>query len=228
MVEAMKRRRGRPPRLSRDTILEVADSIPLGEISMLRIAKTLRTSDAALYYYFPTRDALMRTLADRYSRDIHPCADLYDWRAWMRDYARQIRAVLKRHPGAADFMVIGGPTGPHQLSLVETALSVMTADGLPLDRAWLIYASVVNHVLRCAQAADRAAVQQDKLPRPPAERLAREIEEGDAAKLPLLTEIFTRNLRPSEDDIFEFGLEALLAYGASNKLSAVRKSRNKI
>jgi len=210
--EATKNRRGRPPRLSREAILEVADGIPIGEISMLRISKVLRTTDAALYYYFPTRDALMRALADRYSRGIHPCTDLRDWRVWMRDYATQIRAVLKRHPGAADFMAIGGPTGPYQLSLIETALGVMTKDGVPVEKAWLIYASVVNHVLKCAQAADRAAVAPDKLPRPPAERLAREIEDIAAGDIPILADIFTRNLRPSDDELFEFGLEALLAF----------------
>jgi AcrR family transcriptional regulator len=65
---AVKGRAGRPPRLSRDMVLETSIALlerhSVEQFTMARVAKALNTVSMALYNYFPSRDALLAAIAD--------------------------------------------------------------------------------------------------------------------------------------------------------------------
>ncbi|MCB1843739.1 MAG: TetR/AcrR family transcriptional regulator [Halioglobus sp.] len=65
---AVKGRAGRPPRLSRDMVLDTSigllERYSVEQFTMARVAKALNTVSMALYNYFPSRDALLAAIAD--------------------------------------------------------------------------------------------------------------------------------------------------------------------
>ena len=211
MQTEIRRKRGRPPRLSHAEILEAAAEISIENLSMMALARRLRTTDAALYYYFPSREALLRALADKLTEEIEMPPLSPDWRHWMRDYAWRIKTALERHPGAAAFLNTGGPTGRKQLHMVETALGVMMRNGLSLHAARLVDSVVVNHVLAFVQRTDREA-REKRLGKPDsAMRIMEEVREAGETALPLLQAGLTYDKPIDPDELFEFGLTALIS-----------------
>ncbi len=63
-----RRGRGRPPRLSRERIVEGAVEVLLAEpavsLTIKRVADAVGAAPMALYRYFPDRDALLQATAD--------------------------------------------------------------------------------------------------------------------------------------------------------------------
>ncbi|MFJ9247217.1 TetR/AcrR family transcriptional regulator [Streptomyces sp. NPDC101776] len=88
-----RRGRGRPPRLSRERIVEGAVEVLLAEpnvsLTIKRVADVVGAAPMALYRYFPDRDALLQATADHVleamRRDPIPDGPWPDrLRAWMR------------------------------------------------------------------------------------------------------------------------------------------------
>lgn len=204
------RRRGRPLEISRDAVLDMAAMFDLRTLSVRALAKRLRISDAAIHYHFGSRDGLLRALVDRLTSAFTLPPPEENWRAWLRNFALSVRKALRMHPGAADYLVVGGPTGEHQLRIVETALQLLVSAGFDLERAWFIYAAVANHVVRQVQAEERAdatAAVRDA----PAARLAAEIAARHLPAAALVCAVVDRGLHERRDDMFAFALDSLIA-----------------
>jgi AcrR family transcriptional regulator len=64
-----RRGRGRPPRLSREQIVEAAVALvrsdPAAPLTVKRVAEAVGSAPMALYRYFPERDDLLHVVADR-------------------------------------------------------------------------------------------------------------------------------------------------------------------
>lgn len=209
MTTSPARRRGRPAQISTDSILDEASRFDLRDLSVRALAARLRISDAAVHYHFKSREGLLRALVDRITADFKLPRRTRNWRLWLRQFALGLRAALRAHPGAADYLVVGGPTGPRQLEIVNTALDILISSGMSLERAWLTYTTIVNYVIRQVQAEERADIlTATKLS--PAARIAAEVRGQDARALVWVTRAIERGLQAKREDMFAFGLEALL------------------
>ncbi|WP_337185618.1 TetR/AcrR family transcriptional regulator C-terminal domain-containing protein [Phenylobacterium sp.] len=194
------RRRGRPAQLSRDLVLQEAARHDLRHLSIRGLAARLRCSDAAIHYHFRGRDDLLRALVERFTAEFEAPADTLAWPDWLHAFALALRAALARHPGAADYMVVSGPSGAGQFAVMARGLAVLEAGGFTPDEAWLAYATLVNFVLRHVQAEERALAAGDHAP-------ARRMLDARADRLVALT---ARGVVSDTDRLFAFGLDALL------------------
>ncbi|MGI9601066.1 MAG: TetR/AcrR family transcriptional regulator [Acidimicrobiales bacterium] len=120
--------RGRPCTIDRSRILAAARELPIDQLTMASLARHLGVTPAALYHYFPNRDAVFDALA----------ADLVDgvtvpdpelpWSDFLEQLAGNLRAHLLDSPWA---LALTGRTHPvgAGLRLVEQCLQVLMAAG---------------------------------------------------------------------------------------------------
>lgn len=151
------KRRGRPRVLSHERILDAAEKIPFETLSVLKLSKKLRVSDPAIYYYFPSRDALCRALVERWTTQFNLPSPRVKWRTFMRALAEETFRLLSQRPGAADFMMYAGPSGPNQLHILDAGLETLLRAGFSPVMAIKIYTSVINTAIDAARQLDSDA-----------------------------------------------------------------------
>lgn len=200
-------RRGRPPSISRELILDYAAGWDLRALSVRGLAAQMRVSDASIHYHFGGREPLLAALVDRITGDFTPPDEGGDWRAWMADFARRARRSLRAHPGAADYMVVAGPPVGRQYAIIERALEILHRGGVAPREAWLIYATTVNFVLRHVRGQEAYEAAPD---RRVDHRIARTLSEAGEAELPHLRAAVEAGWLADFDLLFDYGLETLL------------------
>ncbi len=144
-----KRRRGRPAQISRDAVLDAAEKHLDADWTLATIANDLGVSVAAIYHYFPNKDALLVELGRRLmaATALPPLEG--DWRIWLRELARHHYHVAVRHPFMADvegfFRAFVG-TGAEEL---ERPLAALEAAGLKAEHCvtayWLVGTAAMEH-----------------------------------------------------------------------------------
>lgn len=196
----MPETRGRPPKITADEIIKQAMRYDLRTISMRQVARDLKVTDAALYYHFPTRDLLRRTIAERLTGEFALPRRSKNWRRWLEKFAYSLRAILKDHPGTAHYLVIGGPVGTGQLKIIDHALGVLIEAGFSPGVAWYVYTTVVNFVLRQTSADEQVA----------ADAITARLSDASAV-LPHLSRALAHADIRDRDAYFAFGLNAILS-----------------
>ena len=98
-----QRRRGRPPRISRDDIVDAACKLGIENLTMAAVAERLGVTHQSLYGWVQDRDELIDLVSDRLIRrlEIVPPADPADWRDSLRSYANGLRRLADEMPGFA-------------------------------------------------------------------------------------------------------------------------------
>lgn len=98
-----QRRRGRPPRISRDDIVDAACELGIENLTMAAVAERLGVTHQSLYGWVQNRDELIDLVSDRLIRrlEIVPPADPTDWRDSLRSYANGLRRLADETPGFA-------------------------------------------------------------------------------------------------------------------------------
>jgi AcrR family transcriptional regulator len=158
-----KRRGRRSPRISPEAILEAADAFDLNELSMPALASQLGVSHGAIYYYFPSRQALIAELAARRLAGV----ELDDvggrgWRELAREAAVAACGVFAANAGyvshvPASVAAAGMPLG-------ERLIAAFTSAGLDeeaaarfaqLTVAWSLYTAGQRHWLETAAPRTR-------------------------------------------------------------------------
>jgi AcrR family transcriptional regulator len=90
---------GRPPLISRESILKAARSLPADKLTMPLVAAQLGVNAAALYYHFESRAALLAELSSLIVTDfkVGP-VDPKRWRLWLERTALDLCRFLIAHP----------------------------------------------------------------------------------------------------------------------------------
>lgn len=98
-----QRRRGRPPRLSRDHIVDAACELGIENLTMAAVAERLGVTHQSLYGWVQDRDELIDLVSDRFIRRIEILRpfDPADWRDSLRAYANELRRLAEETPGFA-------------------------------------------------------------------------------------------------------------------------------
>ncbi len=128
--------------------MDAAIELGVDTFSMQAVADRLGVTPPALYSHVANRSEVVALVADAVRDRIEAVvADADDWRGWLEEFARQVRAALGgvpswlsvdlHRPGAGDEVVVG-----------ERGLQLLIEAGLePLDAAhalWLTYRVAVT------------------------------------------------------------------------------------
>lgn len=200
-------RRGRPPRIDRDRIVEAALEIGLEDISMRGVAERLGVTDAALYHHFANREALQNEVAATLSRRLETPAPDPDWQTWTKQFAMDMRAGLLQYPGLAEVFSRVGPSTSGGLQLVDTFVNRLVAGGFDVHSAARAYSLITSYLIA-------VVVRQDSLTRRggvelQAPAFANAVDEAEGLS-PLLGEVARTWLEASWDGEFEYGLDRII------------------
>lgn len=95
MSDVIQSRRGRPPRISRERVVDAAIEIGLDRFSMDDIADRLEVTTPALYTHVAGRDEIVRLGASLLiGRSAAGTGDWDDWEGWLRAWAANLRRDL--------------------------------------------------------------------------------------------------------------------------------------
>jgi AcrR family transcriptional regulator len=141
-------RRGRPPLISQDRIVDAAVELGLDAFSMQGIAEHLGVTTPALYSHVGGRDevlALVNAELLRRMTDVASTAD--NWRNWLADFAAEVRDHLA--PSASALMVdLRGPATTVRLGVGERGLRLLLDAGLTPTQAgravWLVFRTALT------------------------------------------------------------------------------------
>jgi TetR/AcrR family tetracycline transcriptional repressor len=201
-------RRGRPPVLDREKILEAAGGIGVGDFTLPAVADCLGVSPQALYHYFPNRESLLEALADASLRHVPMVPDRgQGWREHVRETAVAVRAVLLRTPGAAE-RIGAGRQSPEALRRMEHTVGVLMRRGFTAEEALRSCQLVTNYVLRSSHIRLR---QHPRSRYAAARELAEGIEYLGNDALPHLTAVLDTLVTLDPDETFERNLDCILA-----------------
>lgn len=109
--EAEKRGPGRPPKISREQILEIAlerlyEDTYKG-FSLRKLAARLGVAPGAIYTYFTDKEELLAALADQVLPDLWvDLDDSLDWKASLEKWMYEFRAALLRAAGLKDLIAL--------------------------------------------------------------------------------------------------------------------------
>jgi TetR/AcrR family transcriptional regulator, tetracycline repressor protein len=149
-------------RLSREQVLAAAlgllDEVGLEHLTMRRLAAALGVQNGATYWHFPSKQALLETMADTLLTGLTAgLAAESPWDERITELARRLRGgLLSRRDGARLFSAVFFPL-PNALAYGDAMIAALREGGLPSrDAAWaadtLTY-YVVGHTIEEQLAA---------------------------------------------------------------------------
>lgn len=206
---------GRPsrPLLSRqrirDAALELIDEEGLEALSMRRLAQRLGVQAASLYSHFPTKDAVLESVADMIMEQVDTggFAD-GDWRGGLRRWAHSYRAALANHPNTVPFVAYGPALREVSLERADAVHGGLVRAGWPPRYATMIGASVKYLVVGAATTSfargfvDDIQLYLDRYPNlVQAHRLRRHAEEIDGESFELALTSLVLGLEPLFDAV---------------------------
>lgn len=126
--------RTQTPNLSRQRIIQSAitllDAEGLAGLSMRRLADHLDAGAMSLYWYFSTKDELLRATTDAVLGEIVLDDLPEEWEASVRALASDLRAAIHRHPWLRQTLSSAPAAGPHGVAVIETILLTLAQSGL--------------------------------------------------------------------------------------------------
>lgn len=209
---ASRRERPAKPALSRDGIVAAALTLMhregLERVTMRRLAADLDTGPASLYVYVRDTGDLHAAVLDAVlgEVDLHP-ADT-DWEDAIVGVLTSYTGVLFRHPGLARAAVVTRPCGPHSLAVVERLLALLTAGGIPADRAaWAVNLLLQQATATAAEHGNRSRADE----RRQFDDLRTAIQGAPAAEYPRIAAAATALLSGTGVERLAWGFRVLLA-----------------
>ncbi|QNG38804.1 TetR/AcrR family transcriptional regulator [Geodermatophilaceae bacterium NBWT11] len=129
-----RRGRGRPPRVSRASIIEAARGVPAEDLSVQAVATRLGVDRSTITYHFADRDELFATLASvvlgsELAALTPPTSDR--WQDWVASYATGVYDALVRHSAVAVYVRMPLGIDAASLTPVESLVQKLAAAGFP-------------------------------------------------------------------------------------------------
>jgi AcrR family transcriptional regulator len=202
-------RRPRPDGLTLARITEAAMAMlaqgDLADLTMRALALRLRTQAGSLYRHIASREELLVHLLDAVLADLPPLPP-GSWRDGAARISRDHRRAWLARPALAPLLGEYPMLGPNTMRSREIALAHHMAHGYPAQDASEIYGILTRYVL----GSVAARVGRSRRLRPTAAQ-RRELYAGlPAADYPTVVSLAPVSIRLTDDDVFEFTLEAIL------------------
>jgi AcrR family transcriptional regulator len=143
-------RRGRPPSLTREQIVEAAlkltDESCLEEVSMRSLASELGVPVMTVYNYIASKEVLNELVVDHVLRSVEvPPLDAGAWDVRMRELQRDARRAMRQHPGLS--FSRHGSSSREAMRLADGAMSILRSGGFDSDKAARAFATLFTFVL---------------------------------------------------------------------------------
>jgi AcrR family transcriptional regulator len=212
--------RAQQPSLSREQIvraaIELADAEGDEALSMRRIAAQLGVGTMSLYWYIASKQDLFDLVYDAVLGELdlakRPSGD---WRADLRHFAGEMRALLLRHSWLGVLLDSRPPLGPNGLRFTEQCLAAI--DGLGLDGPTMIM--VLETLVSYVNGFALSTMAEEKASR----RSGVTEKEWQAALIPYMQQVIATGQYPTiahqfmsgkgppdTEASFEFGLTCIL------------------
>jgi TetR/AcrR family tetracycline transcriptional repressor len=132
---ATKRRPGRPPRLSRERIVEASLALlerePEAPLTVAHVAEEVGAVPAALYRHFESLDELLDAVLGRILGGVElAIRSRATWPQQIRDWMASLRGQLLRYPAALRIIGRRGRTSPSWLDAVSSQIEILERAGL--------------------------------------------------------------------------------------------------
>jgi AcrR family transcriptional regulator len=132
---AVTRGRGRPARLSRESIvgagLGLLEQAPDEPLTLLRVAREVNAVPAALYRHVGSLDELLDGVLARVLEGVRfEIRRRASWRSQVRDWMRCMRAHLLRYPGVVRLIGRRGRTSPAWFDASSVLVEILERAGL--------------------------------------------------------------------------------------------------
>jgi AcrR family transcriptional regulator len=139
-------------RLTREKVLRAAlefvDANGLAALSMHKLGAELGVQGMSLYSHVENKDALLDGIVEAMTAETGPPpADGTGWRDALRRLAREIRALILRHPAAAPLLVSRQVMTMRQLQQVDAHLKLLMGQGFAEDRAVEVLRALYGYAL---------------------------------------------------------------------------------
>ena len=172
-----------------EAALGLARDSRLEDVSMRALAKKLRVPVMTVYNYIPRKDALYELAVNHVLRSLRlPPLEAGSWEKRMRQLQREARRTIGRYPGLSLSRYGGG--GAEAIRLAEGVLSILGDAGFKPDDAALAFTTLYTFMM--------GQIEVDVITR-------------SRGGLPEATlEGVTRSANRSRDQLFEFGLDAVI------------------
>jgi AcrR family transcriptional regulator len=205
------RRPGRPPRLSREAIVDAAEAIVSGEgieaLTMRRVATELGASPMAIYRHVADKDELLVLLLDRLATRVPRPALPADSRERVLAACRAIRDGLATYPWVVDVLAQGDLIAPSILWALEEIVAGLLACGLDDEQAVDGYRAIWQYTVGSLMV-QRGVAEVAALGRPP--YVLQVLMSVDADEFPALARLAPHWAGARRRDAYELGLEPLV------------------
>jgi TetR/AcrR family tetracycline transcriptional repressor len=184
-----------------DAALDLVDQVGAEGLSMRKLGAALGVEAMTLYYYVPSKDALLAGLVERVATRTFTVDPEAGWQATLRDFACSFRRELLRHPGVVPLVATHPVTTPDALRALEEAAALLRASGFGLREAFHVINTVGTFTTgHCLAEIDPPGGTPPGLP------------DLDPATVPNVTEAVNDGLGTPQDHQarFDFALEALI------------------
>jgi AcrR family transcriptional regulator len=201
-------RRGRPPRLSAEEIVDAALALLRAEgmraVTFRRLAEELDVTPMSLYSYFGSKDELLGAMT---ARVIELPAESFDpklpWDTALSIVMRRLHATLVAHPGIAELLASRTVPGPSLDPTSEHLAAILRSAELDerdtVDALYVLLQQVIGAVM----------IETRRLPAGAAAEAARHRALA-RAEYPTLVEISNEYAQGGSVHSFEFGLQLLI------------------
>ncbi|HEU5025794.1 MAG TPA: TetR/AcrR family transcriptional regulator C-terminal domain-containing protein [Spirillospora sp.] len=214
-----RRAKREQPTLTRDQIVDAAldllDAEGLDGLSMRRLGTRLNSGATSVYWHVANKDELLELALDRVMGEVRvPGPDAGGWRAAVAGYARDLRAMIHRHPWTVPLFGAQPMIGPNATRVLDEVIGAFDGAGLTgmaLDNAMSL---IADYVIGAAgseaswQGAHGTATGEDWL-RALGPYLA-EIAERHPRLTAHIREVWVRDTADVVAERFDYGLSCVL------------------
>jgi AcrR family transcriptional regulator len=206
---------GRPPKVSREEILDAAARADPLELQLTRLAQDLGISVKTVYYYFPTRRALLDALTERAvaGMGLPAVGEAQGWREALTRLAHWCYRLGADQPGWFNDPVTPRGVGLRVILEIQGRLAEL---GWSEQDALRAYAAVSNWAVSAGEAASRTR----ELGGLSVDNIRRHLDDyADPEAVERLSRLMASM---SVDQLFEDGLEIVLAGVEARLLARAR------
>jgi AcrR family transcriptional regulator len=136
--------------LTRDRILAeavtLADELGIEGLTMRALAERLGVEAMSLYYHVKNKDAMLDGMIDTVLADIDLPSPDEPWKPAQRRRAESTRAMMSRHPWAAQLMETRLNPGPTTLAYYEAVLANLRTNGFSVAMAAHAFSAIDAYV----------------------------------------------------------------------------------
>ena len=212
VVENLPRPVGRPPRISREAVLEAAAEVGIENLTMRSVADRLGVKVSSLYHYVSGKDDLLRLAAEHTAQSIRvPADEGQHWAVWLFEWAVHVREAFIAEPGLMRQFIDGMAAADRAADTIDAVIGTLMRNGFEIDDARRMH-NLIGAFTIGAVAGEIRDRQAEAAGEPLGVVLAEVLKQRPRNELPYARALFAGRGKRSfdPDDEFEANLTTVL------------------